>query len=128
MHAGILLFGKIAKTLNTKMQVRMWTDNEALVRRMKKLLEYNPISAYTKNDPDLYVGMREAVKELEVREAGHVKGHQDRMGRALSVVEKLNVLADKLTTRAVEEGQPTTPNGAKKWVQCSTKQGLRVCT
>lgn len=79
------------------MKVRMWTDKKS----MKKLLEYDSVSAYTKNDPDRYVGIREASNEFEVSEVGHVKGHQDRTGKSLSAVEKLNVLADKLATKVV---------------------------
>lgn len=81
----------------------IWTDNEALVRRLRKLKEFDPVSAYTKNDHDIYVGMHEAINQIEIDQIGHVQGHQDKSGRELNHVEKMNILADELAkTRAME--------------------------
>lgn len=114
MYVGMFLFGKVARKVNTKTKVMMWTDNEVLVRIRKKFLEDNPISAYMKNDPGLYVGMREASKELEVLDVSLVECHQDRTGRVLSAMDKLNVLADKLATKAVGESQIEDPERTKE--------------
>ena len=75
MYAGLMLFGKILQI--KKIKVSVCTDNEALVRRIKKLIDFDPVSAYTKNYPNLYVGICEALNQLEIVEIGHVRSHQD---------------------------------------------------
>ena len=67
--------------------------------------ECDPIAANLRNDPDTYCGIRNAMKNLEVIEFGHVKGHQDETGQTLSTIEKLNVMADKLASKAVKEAR-----------------------
>ena len=83
----------------------LWTDNESLVQRMRKLQEFDPISAYAKNDHDLYIGIRDSLSQIEISGISHIRGHQDKEGRELNHVEKLNVLADELATRAVKESE-----------------------
>lgn len=38
-----------------------------------------------------------------IEEIDHVKGHQDSTGKVLSTVKKLNLIADKLAMKAVNE-------------------------
>lgn len=57
------------------------------MRRVHKLMEYNPMTTYLKNDPDLYCGIRNPVKEVDVMEICHVSGHQDGAVQTLSTVE-----------------------------------------
>ena len=89
----------------------MWTNNEALVIQIKKLMEYDPISANLKNDPNLYCGLRYMVNQINVKTVNHIRGHQDETGKTLSNVEKLNVLADQLASKAVNEERCDEP----KW-------------
>lgn len=70
---------------------------------MKKLNDFNPISVYAKNDHNLYVGISESINQIDVNEISHVRGHQDKEGHELTHIKKLNVLVDKLETRAIEE-------------------------
>lgn len=46
---------------------------------------------------------------MTIDEICHVKGHQDKTGKFLSTVENLNVIADKLGTRAVNEERSDEP-------------------
>ena len=67
--------------------------------------ECDPIAANLRDDPDTYCGIRNAMKNLEVIEFVHVKGHQDETGTYISTIEKLNVMADKLASKAVKEAR-----------------------
>lgn len=67
MYSGLPIFGNVARKLETKIKTMMWTNNEALVRRMKKMIDFKTVSAYMKNDPDLFVGRREAPKSATLR-------------------------------------------------------------
>lgn len=69
------------------------------------MIDFDPVSAYTKNDPDLYVRIHKASNKLEIVKIDHVRGHQDRIGQELNLVEKLNVLADQLATKATSESE-----------------------
>lgn len=93
----------VVYVLNTKFRCSIWTDNEALVVRMKRMIEYDPISTNLKNDPDLYCGLQKLANQIEIKDVEHVKGHQDKTGRALSMVEKRNGLADKLASKAISK-------------------------
>ena len=87
--------------MEARKRTDIWTDNESLVKRMNKFQEYDPVAAYIKNDPDLYSGLRNAANKLNVIQYGHVRGHQDRCGRKLTFVEKMNIMADNLASKAV---------------------------
>lgn len=88
----------------------MWTDNVALVKRMTILVELDPVAANLKNDPDLYCGIGNAAKKMKIEELGNVKGHQDSF---LSMVEKLNVIADKLVSKSVNKVRFSEPEWHK---------------
>lgn len=88
MYTGMTLFSRIAKKLESKMKVLLWTDNKALVERMNMMAEFNPASAYRKNDPYFYVGICKASSQLEIIEIGHVRDHQDITGQTLSPIKK----------------------------------------
>lgn len=61
------------------------------------MVEFDPVSTYTKNDLDLYVGIREASKQLEISE---------RSNRASTKQsKKLNVITDKLTMKAMTKSE-----------------------
>lgn len=40
-----------------------------------------------------------------IEEIGYMKGHQDLTGKTLSTMEKLNVIMDKLATKAISEAK-----------------------
>jgi hypothetical protein len=70
---------------------------------LRKLNEFDAVSAYTKNYHDIYVGMHEAINQIEIDQIGQVHGHQDKSGQELNHIKKLNVLADELAMRAIKE-------------------------
>lgn len=43
------------------------------------------------------------VNQIEIEDVEHVRGHQDETGKVWSMVEKLNVLADQLASKAISE-------------------------
>lgn len=55
VFSAVHLISRIARAFQTKI-------NTALVRRVQKLIEHNPIGAYTDNDPDLYCRIKDDVK------------------------------------------------------------------
>lgn len=81
----------------------LWTDDEALVHRIRKLKELNPVSVYIKNDHNIYVGMHESMEDIKIGQISHICGHQDKLGCELNHAEKLNILMDELATRAIDE-------------------------
>jgi ribonuclease HI len=105
MFSAMRLMSSIAKQIRSQIKISAWTDNEALVKRITMMREFDSISANLRNDPDIYCGIRNAIKRLDVIEVGHVKGHQDETGQTLSTIEKLNVMADKLASKAVKEAR-----------------------
>lgn len=78
---------------------------------MTKMVEFEPVAANLKNDPDPYCRIKNAARKLIIEEIGHVKGYQDSTEEILSTVEKLNVIADKLATKAINEARC----GEPKW-------------
>lgn len=73
------------------------------------MVDHDPVAVYLKSDPDLYCGIRSSAERLTINDIGHVKGHQNRSGRELSNIEKLNILADNLATKAVIEENTAEP-------------------
>lgn len=75
------------------------------------MVVYDPVSAYLKNSPDLYRGIKHAASKLSRNKISHIKGYQDQTGRTLSNIEKLNIIADKLATEAISEERGGEPEG-----------------
>lgn len=80
-------------------------DIEALVMRVEKLKFHDWDALFTKNDPDMYHGIRETVKKLRLSKMDNVKGHQDQEGRELNLIERMNILVDKFSTKSIKECQ-----------------------
>lgn len=59
------------------------------------------------------------MNDVEITEICHVLGYQDADGRTLSMVEKLNVTADKLVTKAVSAAIARNLGGKKDPAQSS---------
>ena len=109
MAAAMYLFSKVAKAMESKPEVSLWTDNTGLVKRVEKLVESDPIEAHLMPDHDMYAVIRDSLANLEVTEVGHVKGHQDRESRTLTNTEKMNVEADRFATLAVKDAKICEP-------------------
>lgn len=109
MQYALHLMKCVMQELIAQVCFSIWSDNSALIRRMSKMIEFDPVAAYLKSDPDLYCGIRNVAGKLWIEEIGHFKGHQDQAGRILSNIEKFNVIADKLTIRAVYEENSEEP-------------------
>lgn len=103
MFSATDVMQRISEQLKVKVRFSMWTNNEALVKRMTKLMDHNPMVANLKNDPDLYCGLKNSTRNIEIEEIAHVKGHQDETGKILNNVEKLNILTYKLAMRGVNK-------------------------
>lgn len=56
-----------------------------------------------KNDNDLYMGIHKAMNHIEISEIGHIRSHRVKAGVESNHIEKLNILADKLALKAIEE-------------------------
>lgn len=77
----------VAKDFQWKIRVSLWLDNEALVRRVQKMIEGDPIAAFKKNDPDVYCRIKDVVQELELMDVSHMHGHPDNVHQTLSTVK-----------------------------------------
>ena len=88
-----------------------------------------------KNDPDLFLGLRDAANKLNVTQYGHVRGHQDCCGRKLTFVENMNIMADNLASKAVSESellqpewsQETGPMLVIRGQPIMNKEGINLC-
>jgi hypothetical protein len=103
MLSALYVMQNITSELQSQVRLSLWSENVALVCRLSNLIEYDPISAFLKSDPDLYCGIISAAKQLSIEGIDHINGHQDRSGRTLNNIEMLNVLANKLATQAFNE-------------------------
>lgn len=102
LASAMKLLEKIDETLQIEVKVDLHTDNQALVNRIVKLIQYDPNNALLRNDYDAYWIIRKARKTVAIQEIRHMRGHQDRTVKDLSFMEKLNVIADDLATKAVK--------------------------
>lgn len=103
MAAAMFLFSKVAKEMDSKPEVCLWSNNMGLVNMVEKLLENDPTDAHLMPDHDMYAGIRDSLENLKVKEVGHVKCHKDCEGRALTNTENMSIKAEKLATIAVKE-------------------------
>lgn len=110
MLSDLYIVQNITSELQSQVRLSLWSESTALVQRLSNMLEYDPISAFLRSDPDLYCGIISAAKQLNIEGIDHVKGHQDRSGRTLNNIEKLNVVADKLATRIPWKLNDTKPS------------------
>jgi hypothetical protein len=90
-------------------QVSPFCDNEALVNESREASEWETANAGMRAEYDMIKaihGVGKALREeaLHVQQCRHVKGHQDRVipWHNLTLESKMNVLADKLATEAIE--------------------------
>jgi hypothetical protein len=115
MASATLFFSKIALALNTKPEISHWSDNSSLVERLKNLCNRDPVAEHLKNDHDMYFITQNSMANLRITEAGHVKGHQDKLNRTLTTTEKLNIEADKLATKAVGMSRVREPEWCEEY-------------
>ena len=54
MLSAVYAMKRIREQLENRFRCSIWSDNAALVLRMKKMLDHNPIAANLRNDLDLY--------------------------------------------------------------------------
>lgn len=65
-----------------------------MIHILKKLVEDNPVSMFTKNDPGMYCEIRKATMKVEVIEIDHAKRHQDQEGKELKLIDRLSAIAN----------------------------------
>lgn len=73
------------------------------------MIEYDPVATFLKIDPNMYCRIRSAVKQLNIEGFTHVKGHQDRSSRTRNNISRLNIMAERLATQAVNEENSVGP-------------------
>lgn len=66
MILTLYLMTKMSREFDTKIRVDLWSYNEALVKRIQKLIDHDPISMCTKNDQDLYSRIKKDVQVLRL--------------------------------------------------------------
>lgn len=76
MASVMKLLEKIGRTLEKKLRVELHTDNLALVKRIKSLIQYNPTNAFLRNDHDAYWTIKKAREVIEIKDIRHIRGHQ----------------------------------------------------
>lgn len=103
MAAATFFFSRVAKELNSKPEVCLWSDNTSLVGRLRRLIDSNPIAGFLMNDHDMHSIIQKSLGNLSVLDVNHVKGHQDREQRSLTTTEKVSVEANKLAMMPVSE-------------------------
>jgi hypothetical protein len=106
----IVKYRKIQQ-LNTEMSILIICDNKSVVETINTLQNYSPsIKSYNSADFDIIDTIRKKWKtitnknvEIKIK---HIKGHQDRIKKTLSINDSLNVAADILATKSLSDKQP----------------------
>lgn len=53
MFSLMYVMNRITEQLKAQVQFLVWTDNAALVRRVTKMVDYDPVAMNLKSNPDL---------------------------------------------------------------------------
>ena len=55
----------VTQELKAQVHFSIWSDNSALIHRLSKMVEFDPVATYLRSDPNLYCGTRNAAKPCQ---------------------------------------------------------------